>query len=169
MATTEKTTCSTKRRASFFHVGNLPDSITNGWLREIFTRWETVQDVFIPRKRDAAGRVFAFVRMSNGVLAEKATHELNGHYLTGIRLQVNPAIFQRGVSPKSAMIPNPKSIIPIPSRLQEQPSTNPPLLLVLVNGLKWLTTIRWNLLNQGKLLALGWVILLLLCHLPLIL
>lgn len=62
-------------------VANLPswpENSVRGWLQDLFQRWGTVTYVFIPRKKDASGRSFAFVRMARGSQAEKATVSLNG-------------------------------------------------------------------------------------------
>lgn len=66
-----------------------PEFTLRSWLLDFFKQWGTVNDVFIPKKKDA------FVRMARGSHAEKATVALNGRVLARKKLQVNPATFHR--------------------------------------------------------------------------
>lgn len=50
---------------------------------------------FCSEKKDVVGRIFAFVRIGNGVQAEKTIRELNGQILDGRSFLVNPAHFKR--------------------------------------------------------------------------
>lgn len=83
-------------------VVNLPELTTTSWLQGFFRQWGQVVDSFIPQKKDAAGRTFAFVQMGSGCQAQKAIKEANGTVKEGRRLQVNPAHFQTGAQTKDS-------------------------------------------------------------------
>ncbi len=73
-------------------VGNLPFSIDEKGLEEIFTPSGTVVSVSIPTDRETGRkRGFAFVEMSNQAEAEAAVKALDGHSVEGRQIAVNPA------------------------------------------------------------------------------
>ena len=75
------------------YVGNLPYSIDEQQLRELFSRNEwTVSDVKVITDRDTGRpRGFGFVEMGSNEQADAAIRELNGHELDGRALTVNEA------------------------------------------------------------------------------
>ena len=74
------------------YVGNLPYSITEEELRELFSRSGAVDTVSVVRDT-ATGRArgFAFVEMTTDADAQKAVTELNETQLGGRTLAVNEA------------------------------------------------------------------------------
>jgi RNA recognition motif-containing protein len=75
------------------YVGNLPYSIDEQALRELFSRndW-TVTDVKVITDRDTGRpRGFGFVEMSSSEEAESAIRELHGFEMEGRALTVNEA------------------------------------------------------------------------------
>ena len=75
------------------YVGNLPFSVDEGQLRELFGQNDrTVVDVKLITDRDTGRpRGFGFVEMSSQEEAEGAISELNGYTLDGRNLTVNEA------------------------------------------------------------------------------
>jgi RNA recognition motif-containing protein len=73
-------------------VGNLPFSVTEDRVRELFQEFGEVQSVTIPTDRETGkSRGFAFVEMSNDEDAEKAIAAVNGKREGGRALNVNEA------------------------------------------------------------------------------
>jgi len=73
-------------------VGNLPFSLSEANLEEIFARSGKVVSVSIPTDRETGRkRGFAFVEMSSQAEAEAAIKSLNGHTVEGRELVVNPS------------------------------------------------------------------------------
>jgi RNA recognition motif-containing protein len=73
-------------------VGNLPFSINEASLEELFSRSGKVVSVTIPTDRDTGRkRGFAFVEMENQSEAETAIKELNGSTVEGRQIVVNPS------------------------------------------------------------------------------
>jgi RNA recognition motif-containing protein len=74
------------------YVGNLPYSVSEDELRELFTRAGAVDTVNVVRD-NATGRArgFAFVEMATDADAQKAVTELNETQLGGRTLAVNEA------------------------------------------------------------------------------
>jgi RNA recognition motif-containing protein len=73
-------------------VGNLPFSIGEGELRELFEQKGTVESVTVMRDNDTGrSRGFGFVEMASEEAAQKAIAELNGYALEGRNLTVNEA------------------------------------------------------------------------------
>jgi len=75
------------------YVGNLPFSVDESQLRELFEQGErTVTDVKLITDRDTGRpRGFGFVEMGSSQDADSAIQELNGHSLDGRQLTVNEA------------------------------------------------------------------------------
>ena len=74
------------------YVGNLPYSVTESGLQEMFAAIGEVTSVSIITDRDTGRpRGFAFVEMANDEDARKAIAELNGKSLDGRQLTVNEA------------------------------------------------------------------------------
>lgn len=72
-------------------VGNLPFSMTEQTLRELFTTYGTVQSAKIVTDRDTGqSRGFGFIEMPNSE-ASRAIAALNGKPLSGRPLRVNEA------------------------------------------------------------------------------
>lgn len=77
-------------------VGNLPFSVDESGLEEIFAASGTVVSVKIPTDRDTGRkRGFAFVEMSSQEEAEAAVKALDGQDVEGRQIAVNPARPQR--------------------------------------------------------------------------
>ena len=73
-------------------VGNLPYTITEDRVRELFQEFGEVQGVTIPTDRETGkSRGFAFVEMSSDEDAEKAIAAINGKNEGGRPLNVNEA------------------------------------------------------------------------------
>lgn len=73
-------------------VGNLPFSVDEKGLEEIFADSGTVVSVKIPTDRETGRkRGFAFVEMSNQEEAEAAVKTLDGQSIEGRQIAVNPA------------------------------------------------------------------------------
>ena len=75
------------------YVGNLPFSVDEAELRELFSRnGRTVEDVKLITDRDSGRpRGFGFVEVSTQEEADAAIRELNGFELQGRTLKVNEA------------------------------------------------------------------------------
>ena len=74
------------------YVGNIPHSIEEEALKELFEKFGPVVSVKkITDKFTGAPRGFGFVQMENKEDAEKAIAELNGYELEGRKLVVNEA------------------------------------------------------------------------------
>ena len=74
------------------YVGNIPHSIEEDALKELFEKFGPVVSVKkITDKFTGAPRGFGFVQMENKEDAEKAIAELNGSELEGRKLVVNEA------------------------------------------------------------------------------
>lgn len=58
-----------------------------------FRRWGAMKDLFVPKKKDAKCRVFAFVWMSTGAEAEKAIKGLHWTLMKEKQLLVQPSLF----------------------------------------------------------------------------
>jgi cold-inducible RNA-binding protein len=74
------------------YVGNLPYSITEDSLQEIFAEAGPVESVKLITDRDTGrSKGFAFVEMGTDEGAERAIAEFNGHKVEGRALTVNEA------------------------------------------------------------------------------
>ncbi len=78
---------------SKLYVGNLPRSITESALEELFTSAQyQVQNIKLVRDMDSGlPRGFAFVELAAGMDLQKAIQELNGHAIEGRQLVINEA------------------------------------------------------------------------------
>ena len=73
-------------------VGNLPYSIDESVLRDVFAEVGNVESASIVTDRDTGrSRGFGFVEMASDAEAQSAIDALNGHELEGRRLTVNEA------------------------------------------------------------------------------
>ena len=74
------------------YVGNLPKSVDNNELAELFEQYGTVDNARVIRDRYSGdSRGFGFVTMPDRNEAETAIEELNGYELEGRSLRVNEA------------------------------------------------------------------------------
>jgi RNA recognition motif-containing protein len=74
------------------YVGNLPFTIGETELEELFARAGTVESVRVMRDQmTGRARWFAFVEMSTDEAAQQAIHEFNAFQLEGRSLTVNEA------------------------------------------------------------------------------
>ena len=77
---------------SRLHVGNLPYSVTEEELRQLFSQAGTVRSVSLPIDRlTGRPRGFAFIEMSNHAEAQAAIKGVNGTQHGGRTLNVNEA------------------------------------------------------------------------------
>jgi cold-inducible RNA-binding protein len=73
-------------------VGNLDFALTDSFVRSLFERYGTVEQVHLVTDRDTGrSRGFAFVEMSNSDQAAKAIAGLNGTNIEGLALKVSEA------------------------------------------------------------------------------
>ena len=78
--------------SSKLYVGNLPFSISEDSLRELFADSGTVESVNIITDRDTGrSKGFGFVEMSTDEEAQSAIEKLNGEEMEGRSLKVNKA------------------------------------------------------------------------------
>ncbi len=74
------------------YVGNLPYTTTVEQLKDLFSEYESVEDVKVITDRDSGrSRGFGFVDFSSDKEAEKAIKTLNGHSLGDREIVVNEA------------------------------------------------------------------------------
>ena len=74
------------------YVGNLPYSISQQALSELFAQAGTVVDVHLPTERDSGrARGFGFVEMASDDAAQEAIRRFNGYRLEDRELRVNIA------------------------------------------------------------------------------
>lgn len=78
--------------ASRLYVGNLPYSVSEGELRQLFSQAGTVESITMPTERETGRpRGFAFVEMATPAEAENAIRMFNGYVLDGRSLRINVA------------------------------------------------------------------------------
>lgn len=81
---------------STLFVDNLPEDVSQNWLRKTYSKFRVVKDVFIPLKRSkATGRNFGFIRYDNENSVEKAIEETNGIWIEDRKLFVKWASFDQ--------------------------------------------------------------------------
>ncbi len=74
------------------YLGNLPFSIGEDYLQELFSQSGKVVSVKVPTDRETGRkRGFAFVEMESQAEAEAAVKAFNGHTIEGRQIVVNPA------------------------------------------------------------------------------
>lgn len=74
------------------YVGNLPFSVTEGYLSDMFAQIGTVETVRLITDRDSGrSKGFGFVEMSSDEEADKAIAEFDGKEVEGRQLTVNEA------------------------------------------------------------------------------
>lgn len=74
------------------YLGNLPFSASDEDIREAFSAYGTIEDLFIPLDRETnRPRGFAFITLADDDQARKAIEELDGSDLMGRNLRVNEA------------------------------------------------------------------------------
>ena len=74
------------------YVGNLPFSVDDNKLKEIFSPYGDVSEaVVIKDKFSGRSKGFGFVTLSDDAGAEKAIEEINGKEVDGRELKVNEA------------------------------------------------------------------------------
>lgn len=78
--------------AARLYVGNLPYSVTEEKLKELFAEAGTVESVSLPTDRDTGQkRGFGFVEMTTSGDAEEAIRKFDGYTLDNRQLRVNLA------------------------------------------------------------------------------
>jgi len=70
------------------YVGNLPYGVSRDEVKELFSEFGTVADVFLARDSDGKDRGFGFVTLSSEEEATAAINSLNGDFFQGRRLTV---------------------------------------------------------------------------------
>ena len=74
------------------YLGNLPFSASGEDIREAFSAYGTIEDLFIPLDRETnRPRGFAFITLADDDQARKAIEEMDGADLQGRNLRVNEA------------------------------------------------------------------------------
>jgi RNA recognition motif-containing protein len=74
------------------YLGNLPFSASDEDIREAFSAYGTIEDLFIPLDRETSRpRGFAFITLADDDQARKAIEEMDGADLMGRNLRVNEA------------------------------------------------------------------------------
>jgi len=74
------------------YVGNLPFSASDSDIRELFSQYGTVTDIFMPIDRESGRpRGFAFVSMDTPEAMQAAIEGLNGQEFQGRKLGINEA------------------------------------------------------------------------------
>jgi RNA recognition motif-containing protein len=74
------------------YVGNLPFAAMESDLRDLFSQYGTVTDLFLPMDRDSGRpRGFAFVTMDTPTGMQEAIKGLNDQEFMGRRLAINEA------------------------------------------------------------------------------
>jgi len=74
------------------YLGNLPFSASDEDIREAFSAYGTIEDLFIPLDRETnRPRGFAFITIADDDLARKAIEEMDGQEFQGRNLRVNEA------------------------------------------------------------------------------
>jgi len=74
------------------YVGNLPFSAQESDIRELFSQYGTVSDIFLPMDRESGRpRGFAFVTMDTPEAMTAAINALNGQEFQGRKLGINEA------------------------------------------------------------------------------
>jgi len=74
------------------YVGNLPWSVTNDTLKEMFSGYgEVVEAVVISDRMSGRSKGFGFVTFADEAIAEKAASEMNGKDVEGRKIVVNVA------------------------------------------------------------------------------
>ena len=74
------------------YVGNIPYSVTEEEMSEVFAEYGTVKRVYLPTDRETGRmRGFGFVEMADEAEEEKAIETLDGAQWQGRELRVNKA------------------------------------------------------------------------------
>ena len=74
------------------YLGNLPFAASDDDIKEAFSAYGTIEDLFIPLDRETnRPRGFAFITLADDELARKAIEEMDGADLMGRNLRVNEA------------------------------------------------------------------------------
>ncbi|KAI8527296.1 hypothetical protein RHMOL_Rhmol12G0064100 [Rhododendron molle] len=77
-------------------VDNLPEDVSQRWVRYLFNKFGVVKDVFIPGKRSkVTGKLFGFVRYDCEVSADMAISKANGLWIEDRKLFVKMAFFDQ--------------------------------------------------------------------------
>ena len=83
-------------------VGNLSFATVEDDLRDLFSQYGTVTDVFVATDRvSGRSRGFGFVELAEGEDIQRVIDGLNGQSLEGRRLTVNEARPQRADAPRT--------------------------------------------------------------------
>lgn len=79
------------------YIGNLPFDTSEADLREAMAEFEPIEDVYMPLDRETGRpRGFAFVKLSNREIGERAIEAMDGSEIGGRSLKVSEAEDRRG-------------------------------------------------------------------------
>jgi cold-inducible RNA-binding protein len=73
------------------HVGNLPFSVDDGELKNLFSEYNPEEVIVIKNKFSGRSKGFGFVTIADDEVAKKAISELNGKDVGGRELKVSEA------------------------------------------------------------------------------
>ena len=94
---TEQHAWSQYKRFVTFYVTNFPPQLSNFYLRKGFEVCGILEEVFVPRRRNANGDMFGFVRFSNMRDVGKLLKAVNAVYFGNYRVRAKLARFDRSV------------------------------------------------------------------------
>lgn len=81
-----------KDKTMKLYLGNLPFAAADNDIRDAFSSYGTIEDLFIPLDRETnRPRGFAFLTLTDDDLARKAIEEMNGSELLGRNIRVTEA------------------------------------------------------------------------------
>ncbi|XVF36758.1 hypothetical protein REPUB_Repub19eG0085800 [Reevesia pubescens] len=115
------------------YVENLPENISSVNLLSIFTEFGVIGEVFVSNRRNKANKFFGFVKFGKEPDARMAVQNLNGKLVSGNRISVNVARFDKQKNPIPETRSNAKFWLP---KDKKSPSTTSGQKRVIWNSLK---------------------------------
>ena len=96
-STTRDEIRSMERQSFTIFVNNPLESMSKGWLYQIFAWTRQIADIYISRKKRKESRcLYAFVRYDTKGGAERAISEFDGMEIRGMKISVSNSKFRRG-------------------------------------------------------------------------
>ncbi|KAI3766617.1 hypothetical protein L2E82_16682 [Cichorium intybus] len=84
-----------------YFASGIPDRITTGDVAKVFAPFGKLSDVYVARKRDTGGKLFAFIKFEGVGDEKELERRLQGVKIQGITLTINIARYQRKeINPK---------------------------------------------------------------------
>ncbi|KAJ0910743.1 putative RNA recognition motif domain, nucleotide-binding alpha-beta plait domain superfamily [Helianthus annuus] len=80
-------------RETTFFISNLPTSCDTDQLWEVFSKYKNLTDAYVPKKKDAAGNRFGFIRLRDVCYKHDWILELSKNVIDGAIIGVNVAKF----------------------------------------------------------------------------